>query len=86
MSQTAIYALTPQGARLGRILADKLGGDLFLPARLAATHGAISFGRLLDVVADNFYLFPAHVFITATGIAVRAIAPHLVSKDRDPAV
>ena len=86
MSQTAIYALTPQGARLGRILADKLSGDLFLPARLAASHGAISFDRLLDVVAKNFSLFSAHVFIAATGITVRAIAPHLESKDRDPAV
>ncbi len=82
----AIYALTPQGARLGRTLADKLGCDLFLPARLADTHEAIPFDHLLDAVGKKFCLFPRHIFIAAAGIAVRAIAPHLKSKDVDPAV
>jgi len=85
-NNTAIYALTPQGARLGRTLADKLRGDLFLPARLAGSHEAIPFDHLLDVVAKNFCLFPRHIFIAATGIVVRAIESHLESKDRDPAV
>ena len=84
--KTAIYALTPHGARLGRTLADKLRGDLFLPARLAESHEAISFDHLFDAVAKNFCLFPRHIFIAATGIVVRAIASHLKSKDRDPAV
>ena len=86
MKKTAIYALTPRGARLGRILADKLGGDLFLPGRLAKVHGAIAFDGLLERVAKGFVFYLRHVFITAAGIAVRAIAPHLKSKDQDPAV
>ncbi|MBW1943476.1 MAG: cobalt-precorrin 5A hydrolase [Deltaproteobacteria bacterium] len=84
--KTAIYALTPQGARLGHALADKLRGDLFLSTRLAGSHGAIPFDRLLDAVAGNFSSYPRHVFIAAAGIVVRAVAPHLKSKDRDPAV
>ena len=86
MKKIAIYALTPQGAVLGRRMADQLDADLFLPARLAESHGAISFDRLLEVVAKSFFLYPRHVFIAAAGIVVRAIAPHLKSKDRDPAV
>jgi len=86
MKKIAIYALTPQGAVLGRRMADQLDADLFLPARLAESHGAISFDRLLEMVAKSFFLYPRHVFIAAAGIVVRAIAPHLKSKDRDPAV
>ena len=86
MKKTAVYALTPQGSCLGRILADQLDADLFLPARLAESHEAISFDRLLEVVSGNFSFYPRHLFIAAAGIVVRAIAPHLKSKDRDPAI
>lgn len=86
MKKTAIYALTPRGARLGRILADKLSGDLFLPVRLAKVHGAIAFDGLLERVAKGFSLYSRHIFIAAAGIVVRAIAPHLKRKDQDPAV
>lgn len=37
-------------------------------------------------VADNFNTYDAFVFIGATGIAVRYIAPYIKSKDVDPAV
>lgn len=37
-------------------------------------------------VADNFNEYDAFVFVGATGIAVRYIAPHIKSKDIDPAV
>ena len=86
MNKTAIYALTTQGATLGRRLADQVEGDLFLPSRIADSHGAIPFDRLLEVVAKNFSSYSGHVFIAAAGIVVRAIAPHLKSKDQDPAI
>ncbi len=93
MKDTAIYALTPQGAGLSKTLADQLEADLFLPARLAdslygrsSTHETIPFDRLLEAVAENFFSYSRHVFIAATGIVVRAISPHLKSKDRDPAI
>lgn len=37
-------------------------------------------------VADNFNEYDAFAFVGATGIAVRYIAPHIKSKDIDPAV
>ncbi|MEW6669096.1 MAG: cobalamin biosynthesis protein [Thermodesulfobacteriota bacterium] len=86
MKRLAVYALTPQGAQLGKLLADRMGGDLFLPAPLSEAHGGTAFDRIIPLVSETFPLYPRHVFITATGIAVRAIAPHLRSKGRDPAV
>lgn len=86
MKNIAIYGLTPQGARLGKLLAERLDGDLFLPKGLAEEHGASSFERLLVLSAETFPLYRRHVFIAAAGIVVRAIAPHLRSKRVDPAV
>ena len=86
MKETAIYALTNQGARLGRHLADQLQSELFLPAHLSKSFGGIPFDSLMDVIANQFSHYPRQIFIAATGIVVRAIAPHLTSKDQDPAV
>lgn len=85
-NKTAIYALTPQGARLGKDLSDRTGGDIFLPVRLCDLFKAVCFDRLQDAVAENFLKYPRHVFIAATGIVVRVIAPHLRSKRDDPAI
>jgi len=86
MKKNAIYALTPKGAPLGRRLADQLGGDLFLPARLAASYNGKPFDSLVDFVAEHFSSYPCHIFVAASGIVVRVIAPLLKSKDKDPAV
>lgn len=83
----AVYALTAQGARLAASLADELRASLHLPARLAARHPqALSFESLSSLLQECFHHHPAHIFIAATGIVVRLIAPLLRSKDRDPAV
>lgn len=84
--ETAIYALTEDGARLGRRLADALSGRLYAPARFAAAHGATGFATLGELVDKTFHSAQRHVFIAATGIVVRVIAPLLVSKATDPAV
>lgn len=88
-SCAAVYALTPQGATLGLFLAGELGAELHLPRRLAerfAEGPARPFDSLTATVAELFHARSAHVFITAAGVAVRAIAPHLRGKDKDPAV
>ena len=54
-----------------------------LGRRLPYEHRA---GGLVAAVADEWNRCDALVIIAATGIAVRAIAPHLADKRRDPAV
>ncbi|MHC1712658.1 MAG: cobalt-precorrin 5A hydrolase [Solidesulfovibrio sp.] len=82
----AIYAVTEKGIRLGRQLAEAYDGKLFAPDRLAETSEATGYASLSDLVAETFSRYPAHVFIGACGIAVRAIAPHVGDKRTDPAV
>jgi len=86
MRRTAIYALTKAGAELGFRLSKELGADLFLHKRCPGPDGAMHFESLRRIVEANFFGYDAHVFIAATGIVVRVIAPLITSKDRDPAI
>ncbi len=86
MKETAVYAVTRKGGELGRFLAKRLGGDLFLPQRFAQGRGEVGFENLVDLVKGQFSLYENHIFITAAGIAVRAVASCIQSKDEDPAV
>jgi cobalt-precorrin 5A hydrolase len=86
----AIIAITRSGARLGTLVRDGLGSaDLYVLQKYTgqAGKGAVPFiGELKSLVAG---LWPEHnglVFIMATGIVVRMIAPLLKGKDADPAV
>ncbi|MFO7713423.1 cobalt-precorrin 5A hydrolase [Desulfosarcina sp.] len=85
---TAIWALTPNGARLARSIARQMSGSTrFLSAKLdTAIDGTIRFSRLKDAIDRHFGGFSSHIFIMATGIVVRCIAMHLAHKTTDPAV
>lgn len=81
----AVYAMTSQGLSLARRIAGMAPADLFAVSRLAGD-GVRGFERIAYQVRANFPLYHAHVFVAATGIVVRSIAPLLQSKTTDPAV
>ncbi|NDV19674.1 cobalamin biosynthesis protein CbiG [Pseudodesulfovibrio sp. JC047] len=81
----AYYALTSKGHTIVSRLAVKLGGTVYASRRLEA-EGATPFDSLSDLIAATFNAFDAHVFVAASGIVVRCLAPHLQSKETDPAV
>lgn len=95
----ALYALTRQGAALAASAASALaaegGACLFLPERLKNNFPAAGkvesftiryFQSSREILAENFKLFKGHLFVGATGLVVRHIAPLLKSKKEDPAV
>jgi cobalt-precorrin 5A hydrolase len=86
----AIIAITRNGARLGTRLRDGLAGaELFVLRKYAgqAGKGATPFDpELRELVRDLWPDIDGFVFIMATGIVVRLVAPHLQGKEHDPAV
>lgn len=92
-SLPACHVLTPQGLRLALTLDASLPLTIFAAESLrpAAQHASPSapirwFASLPELIRREFHHFPAHIFLTAAGIAVRCIAPHVRHKSTDPAV
>ncbi len=73
----AYLSFTEKGRSLAELLSRALGGEV------SCTRDGVS---LASWTAENFSSRAALVYIGAAGIAVRAVAPHLVSKAADPAV
>ncbi|MFP4477488.1 MAG: cobalt-precorrin 5A hydrolase [Desulfatibacillaceae bacterium] len=84
----AVWAVTPAGAALAEKVAASLGNArVFVPASLdTPPANALFFNKLARGVTRGWAAYSAHVFIMASGIAVRVIAPHVASKLSDPAV
>lgn len=84
----AVWALTPAGARIAETIAGQMdAAAVYVGCAVdPPPEGAIGFTRAADAVGDAFHRYDAHVFVMATGIAVRMIAPLLRGKTSDPAV
>lgn len=87
----AVVAVTKQGAALARRLADSLracGQDATEYAQAGKTFDdrQTPYTSVMLLVKDLFQVVDGLVFVAATGIVVRAIAPHLRHKGVDPAV
>ena len=79
MKRAAVLSFSDRGADTARRVKEALGGEweteLYAPR-----------GDLKAKTAELFPVMDALIFVGACGIAVRAIAPHVVSKTSDPAV
>lgn len=85
----AVIAITQNGIRLGSMLREGLtNAVLYVPQKYAgAVIGATTYDVGLQVLVTRLWPEVAgFVFIMATGIVVRLIAPHIRTKDVDPGV
>ena len=86
----AVMAVSSHGAVLSRKVRDALDGDVDIYVNekymASAPDGAKPYRRLSEYVGEVFHRYDAVIFLSAAGIAVRMIAPFLVSKLEDPAV
>jgi len=85
--RAAVFAFTERGKTTARHVAGLLDGDiaLYAPARLAGA-GFDAYEGGLPAFVGGLFDRDVLVFVGATGIAVRAVAPHVASKKSDPAV
>ena len=89
MQTIGIIAFTKAGCALAKKLADGRGlgsGSVCGPARFADELGIDAYGSLDVWTQAHFATDDALIFVGASGIAVRAIAPHVRDKFSDPAV
>ncbi len=84
---TALITLSPQGLKLAARIAEEVHEcEIFAHTSVSDAGGARMFDSVCDLTAEIFAKFRGLVYILPTGVAVRAIAPHLQHKLTDPAV
>jgi len=85
--RVAIIAITGNGAGVGATLRDGLSESTLFVIDKHACAGAVAFSeRVPELAAGLWPDYGGFVFLMATGIVVRSIAPLLKAKDQDPAV
>jgi cobalt-precorrin 5A hydrolase len=85
----AIFTVTKNGAAIAQRVQKVLGSkcDVYIKeGRGRVLKGTYAYNSLAEYVGETFYRYDALVFIMATGIVVRMIAPYIVHKTQDPAV
>ena len=86
----AIWVLTPNGLALADRLRSRWPSAVVRCSRTVPDkvtgQGIQPFDRLGDAVRQDFNRYRGHLFVMASGIVVRLIAPLLIHKTEDPAV
>lgn len=83
----AVLSLSREGAQVAQALCRSLpDADLYLHEAVTGYPDATPFKRLLAVTAGIFSRYRGLVFIAPCGAVVRAIAPLITHKTRDPGV
>jgi cobalt-precorrin 5A hydrolase len=83
---TAVITFSPQGLKVMERIAASMNVDQYLHQSIAAPPGVIGFERVVKLTRGIFTRYDGLVYVAPCGVAVRAIAPLVESKLRDPAV
>jgi cobalt-precorrin 5A hydrolase len=86
----ALIAITNDGINVAERIKEKLDGEVtvFLPQKLKQSKLTATYysKRFSDQIGDLFSHYEGLIFVMASGIVVRTIAPHITDKYTDPAV
>jgi len=86
----ALIAVTTGGIKVAERIKENLNGEVsvFLPQKLKQSKLTATYfsKKLVDQTGEIFSDYDGLVFIMASGIAVRVIAPYIKDKHTDPAV
>lgn len=86
----AIISVTKKGSLLSAVIKEKLAGndiDLFVKAeKNLATVPVREYDNLTKLLQQYWQKYDGFIFIMATGIVVRVIAPYIIHKSVDPAI
>ena len=83
---TAVITFSPQGLKVMQRIAAHMAVDQYLHQAIAAPPGVTSFERVVALTGEIFSRYDGLVYVAPCGVVVRAIAPLVDSKLRDPAV
>ena len=81
----AAIAFTKNGGKIVKMLVREFGARGYIISK-HHTDGLEDFDNLSGLVKDIFKKYNALIFVGACGIAVRAVAPYIKDKSKDPAV
>ena len=85
-SKIIIVAFTKNGINLAQKISSFINAKIFVPERLLDENLEKFASPLIQWTGKIFGKVKAIIFISACGIALRAVAPHIKSKLHDPAV
>lgn len=83
--RVAIWSVTRGAGRVAKKIGEKLVGDIYTLKKFNIDE-TIQIENFNEELATKFNSYDGHIFIMATGIVIRKIAPLIKSKDIDPAV
>lgn len=81
----AVISITENGKRISDKISEKLDCERYSFKKYPSENSVI-FENLSEITGEIFRKYDGIIFICAVGIAVRCIAPHIKSKQCDPAV
>lgn len=84
--RTAIISLTENGLKISERIAAGLGSCDRFAFEKHCGGNAVPFESLSGLIGEIFGKYEGLIFVCACGAVVRVIAPHIVSKQTDPAV